>query len=119
MNEVIRGVIIGVVTAGVIGLFSLFNGEWIIEFLGGVSESEYSELVKKNSELEQGLEKLNLRVSGISLTAVHQESREFACGGGAKADSDSLIVMYGSRDGTGCRVTNLNHFKKLQLSVPE
>lgn len=62
--------------------------------------------------------KMNNRISGIVLTESDPITlQEFGCAGQAIAPKP-LQVMYGTRDGTSCNVTNLNWVKTLGVSIP-
>ncbi|GAB5531566.1 MAG: hypothetical protein Roseis3KO_33430 [Roseivirga sp.] len=61
---------------------------------------------------------LRRRVSGIKLTAKPASTKSFGCGQSGAYGGNDLTVMYGSKDGTGCGVTNQNYFKTLTLTVP-
>ncbi len=58
------------------------------------------------------------RLNGIKLyVADTTMGNEFHCG-----QEDAIggnWVMSGSRDGTGCQVKNRNHYKRLEVSVPQ
>ena len=63
---------------------------------------------------------INQRISGIKLVEGKLDQVNFACGGTSKAPSfsNSVSVMYGSRDGTSCGVQNINFYKELKVHVP-
>jgi nanoRNase/pAp phosphatase (c-di-AMP/oligoRNAs hydrolase) len=81
-------------------------------------ESNSQALQSEIQELKLQIAKLNERVGGIRLVAKDAGTYDFACSGQHVDRPDSLIVMYGSRDGTGCSVRNLNYMKELNLSIP-
>jgi hypothetical protein len=62
---------------------------------------------------------VNQRISGITLTAVPVKNGIFGCGQESKAEPDDLVFLYGTRDGTGCSVGNVDYFKQLRLNIPE
>jgi len=81
--------------------------------------SELDSYSKKSERAMKSAKKANSRLNGISLRAVQTStSQQFACGETRKASTTDLTFMFGSRDGTGCGVHNLNHYKKLSLEVP-
>lgn len=63
--------------------------------------------------------KAHSRLDRASLVARSaRQSPGWACGGEHKEAPDNLFVMYGSRDGTSCRVQNINYYKEIALSIP-
>ncbi len=68
--------------------------------------------------LDNKISRINTRISGISLTASSAPTKSFGCSESGSYTADDLIVMYGSRDGTGCKVINENYFKTLSLNIP-
>lgn len=111
MSDIVKGVVIGVVTTVILALLSSLSGGWVVELLGGVSKSKYLELVQQANSA-------HARLDGIRLTAVRKEPKSFSCGGSGVADENSLTVMYGSKDGTSCKVQNENYFKEFSLRIP-
>ena len=79
-----------------------------------------AEAAEQLQSLSQLVDSAHRRISGLSLRVVKTSiSDGFGCGSEWKSDSNNLLVMYGSRDGTGCGVENLNYYKQLGLSIPE
>lgn len=75
--------------------------------------------VEDTGGLREMIEATNARIDGITLEAVDAgTSAGYGCGGSDYAETDTLTVMYGLRDGTSCGVQNINYYKKLQLNVP-
>ena len=68
--------------------------------------------------LNNKISRVNNRISGISLTASSAPTKSFACRGSGSYTAEDLTVMYGSKDGTGCGITNENYFKTLSLNIP-
>ncbi|MBO9490445.1 hypothetical protein J7384_08730 [Endozoicomonas sp. G2_1] len=112
MNDISKSILIGVATTVILGAIGSINGSWIIKALGGVTEKELA-------VLQTELDRAHKRLNGISLVASHEATGEFNCGNSDKADQTSLVVMYGSQDGTSCGVINQNYYKKLVLEVPK
>ncbi|ANB22177.1 hypothetical protein A6K25_13375 [Alteromonas stellipolaris] len=82
------------------------------------SQPSYAE-GKVSDEVLVLINDLNRRIDGIRLRAEHSNIGEFGCGGTSKVEKDTLTVMYGSRDGTSCGVSNQNFYKQLSLSIPD
>ncbi len=81
-----------------------------------------SEMQAKIRLLEERLaesnNRMNARIDGIKLTETKREQlKEFACGGNAIA-TEPLQFMVGSKDGTGCKVMNVNYVKTIGLEIP-
>lgn len=112
MSEIVKGIVIGVCTALVLGVISAINGQWFIGILGGVTTDELASL---KSEIARS----HGRLDGISLTASPAVTRDFGCGGEGVVEGTSLVAMYGSRDGTSCKVMNRNYFKTFSLTIPD
>jgi hypothetical protein len=71
------------------------------------------------SDIDGQLRTLKERLDGIRLVAKDAStSPEYGCGGSQRAEPETLTVMSGLRDGTSCRVGNLNYYKELALVVP-
>ena len=73
-----------------------------------------------DAELWEAVRNANQRIDGIRLKVVATStSPEQGCPFNQAADPKNLVVMYGSRDGTSCRVPNMNYYKELALDVPK
>jgi len=64
------------------------------------------------------LDDLQHRVDGIKLTATASDGPIYNCFGEDRATPDSTIVMYGLKEGGGCREDNRNYYKELKIEVP-
>ena len=73
-----------------------------------------------DAKLWEAIASANQRIDGIRLKVVSTSvSAEQGCPFTQTADPKNLIVMYGSRDGTSCKVTNQNYYKELGLEIPK
>lgn len=71
------------------------------------------------SDVEGRLSALAKRLDGLRLVAKDAgTSPEYGCGGAQQAEPETLTVMSGLRDGTSCRIPNINYYKELVLEVP-
>ncbi|MEQ6165798.1 hypothetical protein AAOE16_01275 [Ekhidna sp. MALMAid0563] len=98
-------------------LFIKYRKEQEAEFDKYV-DSTKGELVFK-AQLNQSLRAINNRITGIRLTATQAPSKSFSCSGTGAVTPKDLIVMYGSKDGTGCGHQNINYFKTLAINIPD
>ena len=72
------------------------------------------------SSFREALQKTNDRISGIKLAVVSTStSPDFGCGVTQVAEQKRQNVMYGSRDGTSCKIPNVNYYKEIGLRVPQ
>jgi hypothetical protein len=70
-------------------------------------------------ELQKSVAMAHVRLDTMKLAVRNaKEGPSFMCGEQHKEADDNLIFMYGSRDGTGCNVRNVNFYKELVLTVP-
>ncbi|MGC2164578.1 MAG: hypothetical protein WA632_01035 [Gallionella sp.] len=75
-------------------------------------------LQKDIQALKKKIEDVNGRIDGIKLESSAKKSiGTFVCGHSAASD-DPLTFMVGSKDGTGCGVTNENYSRTLKLTIP-
>ena len=71
------------------------------------------------SDIEGRLDTLTRRLEGIQLVARDAgTSPQYGCGGTQQAEPNTLTVMSGLRDGTSCKVPNINYYKEFELKVP-
>ncbi len=70
------------------------------------------DLQTRVADLERRLNNTQLVISGPT------PGQEFGCGGSDRA-SDPNMFMVGSRDGTGCGITNVNQYRKVRLDIPK
>lgn len=69
--------------------------------------------------INKELERLNGRIDGIRLVAENMpNSPGYGCNVEQKAESGSLVVMSGIKDGTGCDQKSVNFYKRLELKIP-
>lgn len=72
------------------------------------------------SEIRTEMARIESRINGIRLLADDAgTSAPYGCGSEERSGANTLTVMYGLRDGTSCRVSNINYYKQLRLEVPE
>lgn len=83
------------------------------------ANSDITKLDGKIRSANSDISSLRRRVSGIKLTAKATSTKSFGCGQSGSYGGNDLTVMYGSKDGTGCGVTNQNYFKTLTLTIPK
>ena len=102
---------------GLVDAYFYSGGEWEIwqKIKKTVSDNDLSSI----SEMKYKLNLLEKRINGIKLIAKDAGTQDYGCGQARKADSNTLKVMSGLRDGTGCQIGNLNYYKELILIVPE
>lgn len=82
------------------------------------SESGFRESVA--NAVQERVSHLESRIEGIKLVAEDASvSPDFGCGQEQRTSVSNTLVMYGSRDGTSCRVPNRNYYKKLSLVIPD
>ena len=88
----------------------------------GIEDSVAARLKRVEEQLEvvgASAARANGRLDGIRLTVGAETFNEYGCGGEHRNPPDSLNVMVGLRDGTGCGVPNRNYYRPLSLSVPQ
>jgi predicted RNase H-like nuclease (RuvC/YqgF family) len=77
------------------------------------------ELARELARIDEKAEKAHSRIDGLKLKAGNPtKSAPWDCGKEEKEDPYNLRVMYGLRDGSGCKVQNINHYKELSLEIP-
>jgi hypothetical protein len=70
-------------------------------------------------QLRSNVTSTNNRIDGIRLNVVGtSDSGNWACGETQTAGRSELVFMYGSRDGTGCGIRNVNYYKEIGIHVP-
>lgn len=80
-----------------------------------VSRELSRELMKVNEKVD----KAHTRIDGLKLKAGNPtKSLPWDCGKEEMEDPNNLRVMYGLRDGSGCKVQNINFYKELSLEIP-
>lgn len=112
------GVLTGAAQLGEVALKSWLSTREVVVAADGKLDA--NAVQQSLTSMREHIAQLNRRMDGIRLTvASTSTSPEFGCGGQQMSESDTLTVMYGSRDGTSCKVPNLNYYKQLALEVPK
>lgn len=77
------------------------------------------ELARELAKIDDKVDKAHSRIDGLKLKAGNPtKSLPWDCGKEEKEDPNNLRVMYGLRDGSGCKVQNVNFYKELSLEIP-